>query len=120
MSLGRHQPRPLTTRRYLGRQLHPRHLTAVRTTQLMQPIFIHQRLDFRQLHSSGGISGLGHLGSSESMSLRLPNQMEFFTVFFLSPVNGYYTSLVSFSTLSHCHRSWLLGARLVCACPHGG
>jgi hypothetical protein len=69
---------------------------------------------------SGAISGLGHLGSSESMSLRLPNQMEFFTVFFLSPVNGYYTSLVSFSTLSHCHRSWLLGARLVYACPHGG
>jgi hypothetical protein len=89
MSLGRHQPRPLTTRRYLGRQLHPRHLTAVRTTQLMQPIFIHQRLDFRQLHSSGGISGLGHLGSSESIGLRLPNQIGFFTVFFLSPVNGY-------------------------------
>src|SRR5256714_26634 len=46
---GRRQPRPVTTRRYLSRQLRPRHLTAVRTTQLMQPIFIHPRLDLRQL-----------------------------------------------------------------------
>jgi hypothetical protein len=39
--------------------------------------------------SSGVISGLGQVCGSESINLRLPNQMELFTVFFLPPVNGY-------------------------------
>ena len=46
---GRHQPRPVPARRALRRQGGTRHCAAVRATQLMQPMFIHQRFDLRQL-----------------------------------------------------------------------